>query len=41
MITNERQYRIAKSQARKFEQAIAAARETEWSSEVHPRVHDA
>jgi len=41
MITNERQYRIAKSQARKFEQSIAATRNAEPSSNVHPRVHDA
>lgn len=41
MITNERQYRIAQAQGRKFEQAIAAARETEPRPEVHPRVHDA
>jgi DNA-binding Xre family transcriptional regulator len=41
MITNERQYRIAKSEARKFAQSIAAARETEPSPNVNPRVHDA
>lgn len=41
MITNERQYRIARSEARKFEQAIVAARETEPSPDVHPRVHNA
>jgi hypothetical protein len=41
VITNERQYRIAKSQAGKFEQAIAAARETEPTPEVHPRVRNA
>lgn len=41
MITNERQYRIAKSEARKFEQSIAAARETEPSPDVHPRLHSA
>jgi len=40
VITNEQQYRIARSQARRFEQAIAAARETE-STEVHPRVRSA
>jgi hypothetical protein len=41
VITNEQQYRIAKSQARKFEQAIAAARETETTPEVDPRVRSA
>ena len=41
MITNQRQYRIAKSEARKFEESIAATRTTEPSSGVHPRVHDA
>lgn len=41
MITNERQYRIARSEARKFEQAIVAALETEPSPDVHPRVHNA
>lgn len=41
MITNERQYRIANSEAQKFEHAIAAARETEPSPDIHPRVHDA
>jgi hypothetical protein len=38
---NERQYRIAKAQARKFEQTIAAARDTESRPEGHPHVHDA
>lgn len=41
MITNERQYRIAKSEARKFERAIAAAREAEPSPGVHPGIHEA
>lgn len=41
MITNERQYRIAKSEARKFEQAIAAARGREARPEVDPRIHQA
>ena len=41
MITNERQYRIAKAEAQKFEQAIAAARDGKPSPGVHPRVHDA
>jgi hypothetical protein len=41
VITNERQYRIARSEAQKFEQAIAAAREREPSPEIHSRVHQA
>ena len=41
MITNERQYRITKSEARKFEQAIAAARGREPSADVDPRIHEA
>jgi len=41
VITNERQYRIAKSEARKFEQAIAAARERGPGPEVQPRIHQA
>lgn len=41
MITNERQYRITKSEARKFEQAIAAARGREPGREVDPRIHHA
>jgi hypothetical protein len=41
VITNERQYRITKSEARKFEDAIAAARERGPSLDVHPRAHDA
>ncbi len=41
MITNERQYRIAKSEAQKFERAIAVARESEPSPGVHPRIHQA
>ena len=41
MITNERQHRIAKSEARKFEQAIVAARHTEPTADVHPHIHDA
>lgn len=40
MITNERQYRIAKSEARKFEKAIAAT-ERGPGSDVHPRIHRA
>lgn len=41
MITNERQYRIAKSEARRFEEAIAAARERGPGTDVHPRIHQA
>ena len=41
MITNERQYRITKSEARKFKEAITAARERGPSPDVHLRVHDA
>lgn len=41
MITNQRQYRITKSEARKFEQAIEAARGRAPSSDVHPRIHQA
>ncbi len=41
MITNERQYRITKSEARKFEQAIEAARGREPSPDVDPRIHQA
>jgi ribosome-binding protein aMBF1 (putative translation factor) len=41
VITNERQYRIAKSEAQKFEQAIVAARAKEPTPGVHPRVHEA
>jgi DNA-binding XRE family transcriptional regulator len=41
VITNERQHRITKSEAKKFEQAIAAARGREPSPEVDPRIHQA
>lgn len=41
MITNERQYRIAQAEARKFEDSIAAARDTGPGPDVHPRIHDA
>lgn len=41
MIANERQYRIAKAEAQKFQQAIAAAQQSEPSADVHPRVHNA
>lgn len=41
MITNERQYRITKSEAKKFEEAISAARESRPGPDVDPRVHQA
>jgi DNA-binding XRE family transcriptional regulator/uncharacterized small protein (DUF1192 family) len=41
VITNERQYRITNSEARKFEQAIAAAHGREPSPDVDPRIHQA
>jgi transcriptional regulator with XRE-family HTH domain len=41
VITNERQYRITKSEASKFEQAIEAARGREPSPDVDPRIHHA
>jgi DNA-binding Xre family transcriptional regulator len=41
VITNERQYRITKSEARKFEQAVAVARGREPSPDVDPRIHQA
>jgi HTH-type transcriptional regulator/antitoxin HigA len=41
LITNERQYRIAKSEARKFEEALVAARDRKPDAEVQPRIHQA
>jgi DNA-binding XRE family transcriptional regulator len=41
VITNERQYRITKSEARKFEEAIAAARGREPGLDVDSRIHQA
>jgi HTH-type transcriptional regulator/antitoxin HigA len=41
VITNERQYRIAKSEARKFAEAIAVAREHGAEPEVQRRIHQA
>ncbi len=41
MITNERQYRITKSEAKKFERPLASARERESSRGVYPRIHAA
>ena len=40
MITNERQYRITKSEARKFERSIAAARVREAGSDVDLRIQN-
>ncbi len=41
MIASEEEYRIAKSEAEKFERSIAARRKPEPSPDVHPSVHDA
>lgn len=41
MIATEEEHRIAESEAQKFEQAIAAARESEPGPDVHPRIHEA
>jgi DNA-binding Xre family transcriptional regulator len=41
VITNERQYRIAKAEAQRFERAITAAKDREPSPGVHPRIHKA
>jgi len=41
VITNERQYRIAQAEVKRFEQAIAAARGNKPAKDVHPRVHGA
>jgi hypothetical protein len=41
VIQNERQYQFAKAEARKFEQAIAAARGREPSPDVDPRIQQA
>jgi hypothetical protein len=41
VISNERQYRITKSEAAKFAQSIAAAREREPSPDVDPLIHQA
>jgi len=37
-LTNERQYRIVQTEAKKFEQAIAPARSSKPGKGVHPRV---
>ena len=39
MITNGRQYRITKAEISKFEEAVAAARETDPSPGVDPQIH--
>jgi transcriptional regulator with XRE-family HTH domain len=41
VITNERQYRITKSEAKKFAEAISSARESGPGPDVDPRVHQA
>jgi ribosome-binding protein aMBF1 (putative translation factor) len=41
VITNERQYRIATSELRRFEEAIDAQREGAPSEGVDPRIHEA
>lgn len=41
MITNERQYRIAKAELRHFMEAAEAHGEHGPSPDVHPRIHDA
>jgi hypothetical protein len=41
MITDERQYRATKSEAEKFEDAIAAARDREAGPNLGPRIHQA
>jgi ribosome-binding protein aMBF1 (putative translation factor) len=41
VITNERQYRIAKAEIRRFEESTAAQAAREPSPGVHPRIHAA
>ncbi len=41
MIAREEEYRIAKSEAEKFEGSLASAREREPSPDVDPRIHAA
>ncbi len=41
MITNERQYKITKTAAKTFTDAIRAAEDTEPAEGVHPRIHAA
>jgi multidrug resistance efflux pump len=40
-IADNTEYQIAKSEAEKFERALASAREREPSADVDPRVHAA
>ncbi len=41
MIMNERQFRIANAQLKRFEEALAAQAATGPSPDVHPRIHQA
>jgi DNA-binding transcriptional regulator YiaG len=41
MITNERQYRIANAELKRFEVALAAQAASGPSLDVHPRIHQA
>jgi hypothetical protein len=41
MIASEEEYRIAKSEAEKFERALTSARERQPSADVDPRIHAA
>jgi DNA-binding transcriptional regulator YiaG len=41
MIANERQFRIANAQMKRFEEALAAQAATGPSPDVHPRIHQA
>lgn len=41
MIASEDEYRVAKSEAQKFERALASARERDPSPDVDPRIHAA
>ncbi len=41
MITNERQYRIANAELKRFDEALAAQEATEPGPDVHPRIHQA
>ncbi len=41
MITNERQFRIANAQLKRFEEALATQAATGPSPDVHPRIHQA
>jgi len=41
MITNERQFRIANAQLKRFEEALDAQAATGPSPDVHPRIHQA